>query len=226
MRSSTLDDAQPRLVCRTAAVHPVSLHTGHMAAATTQILQTWLEGGGLIEDVEWLRVGTPQPSSSVRRLNIIVCCFQNISWLLHRLHLRCVLWPTISLNHCHNAGVIQPNDCFSILHAAVVFDSSVSVLMPNRCWYDNSTRFQILYLYFFMQSHTCLTDLHQGGASDQTWSNSLIRPNFSLWNRIESGNPEHHWKLHSFYNEMDVFRPSSKLFVQQKSSKLKHGELQ
>ncbi|TNN72259.1 hypothetical protein EYF80_017543 [Liparis tanakae] len=40
---STLDDAQPRLVCRTAAVRPASLHTGHMAAATTQRLQTWLE---------------------------------------------------------------------------------------------------------------------------------------------------------------------------------------
>ena len=116
-------------------VHPVSLyshvclHEQVIVAVTTQALWAW---SGIIVGEGGYGSGTHHSSSSGSRLNIIVCCFQNISWLLHRLHLRCVLWPTISLNHCHNAGVIQRNDCSVMLHAVEVWYFSASISMLNR----------------------------------------------------------------------------------------------
>lgn len=109
-------------------------------------MHAWL---GVISEESDYSIGTPQPSRSVSLLNIIVCCFQHISWLLYRLYLCCVLWPTISLNHRCNAGVIQRNDCFAI------FTCSWATRLPFKyfdrhwsetlAWVGSSTWFQILW---------------------------------------------------------------------------------
>lgn len=109
---------------------------------------------------------------TVSQLNIIVYCFQNISWLLHRLHLHCGLWLTISLNHWHNAGAIEHNDFYCFM-CSWGMTPPCMYCIPNRYFYAKIWNLKLIwnvsmqkYIFYWAISkqsfkshiyHTCMS---------------------------------------------------------------------